>query len=182
MTFRVRDMGRVPGLLSLARVPLAAAFPFAHAPAVAFAILAIAGVTDVLDGWYARRFGQVTPTGAVLDPITDKLFVASVVATLVLRGQLGLGLVLLLGARELAELPLVLWLVSSTHARRARTETASANVPGKLATALQFLSVSFVLFGMAEAGVRVACVATAVVGAIASVLYWRTFLAPVARV
>jgi cardiolipin synthase (CMP-forming) len=179
--FRVRDMGRVPGLLSLARVPLAALFPFAETPTVAFAILVVAGVTDVLDGWYARRFGQVTPTGAVLDPITDKLFVAVVVATLVLRGRLELLLVPLLGMRELAELPLVLWIVGSTHARRTRTEKASANLPGKLATALQFLSVSFALFGLGAASVRVACMATAVVGAVAAVLYWRTLLAPAAR-
>jgi CDP-diacylglycerol--glycerol-3-phosphate 3-phosphatidyltransferase/cardiolipin synthase len=67
--YRARDLVRVPGLLTLMRVPLAAAFPFVLGrPLVALGVLAAAGLSDVLDGWYARRFGQVTPTGTALDP------------------------------------------------------------------------------------------------------------------
>jgi phosphatidylglycerophosphate synthase len=37
----------------------------------------------LLDGWYARKFGQVTATGAAIDPSTGKVFVLTVVGTLV---------------------------------------------------------------------------------------------------
>jgi phosphatidylglycerophosphate synthase len=78
--YRARDLLRVPSLLSLARLPLAAAFVLlVDRPPVLVLVLVAAGVTDVLDGWYARRFDQVTATGAVVDPITDKLFVLTVV-------------------------------------------------------------------------------------------------------
>jgi len=45
--------------------------------ALALATFVLAGITDVLDGIIARRFGQKTSIGAVLDPLADKLLMAS---------------------------------------------------------------------------------------------------------
>jgi CDP-diacylglycerol--glycerol-3-phosphate 3-phosphatidyltransferase len=39
-------------------------------------LFAFAAITDYLDGWLARRYGNVTPLGALLDPIADKMLVA----------------------------------------------------------------------------------------------------------
>lgn len=175
--YRARDVVRVPGLLSLSRVPLAALFPLAKDARAAFAILVVAGVTDVLDGWYARRFSQATPTGAALDPLTDKVFVTSVVVTLVARDLLPLRLVPLLGARELIELPLALWLLASARARLLRADNPKANVPGKLATAAQFACLTLALFGAGSSVVGAVSVVAAAFGAIAAVLYWRGFIA-----
>ena len=172
--FHARDLLRVPSLLSFLRVPLAALFPFAPTPLLAFVVLAASGLTDVLDGFWARRFGQVTAAGAVLDPITDKIFVATVVVTLVVRAKLSWLTLALLGTREIGELPLVVWLAVSHRARKARTEQPSANVPGKLATALQFGTVSATLLGWPFLSVWVG--ATAVMGTIAAIAYWRKFL------
>ena len=79
-----KDLVLVPNLLSGARVPLAVAFPLAagNAP-LALGILGFAGLTDVLDGWAARKLGQATPVGALVDGIADKVFAASVLGTLV---------------------------------------------------------------------------------------------------
>jgi CDP-diacylglycerol---glycerol-3-phosphate 3-phosphatidyltransferase len=172
--YRARDLVRVPGLLSLARIPLGVAFALAPSVPAAFAILIVAGVTDVLDGWVARRYAQVTATGAVLDPITDKLFVAIVAGTLVAHARLSISAVALLATREVLELPLVVWLALSHHARRARTEQAAANAPGKVATALQFACVSAALFGAPSA--RLWACAAAATGALAALLYWRRAL------
>jgi phosphatidylglycerophosphate synthase len=169
--YRVRDLFRVPGLLSLSRVPLAVAFPFAaHRPALALGILVAAGLSDVLDGWYARRFGEVTPTGAAVDPTTDKLFVLTVAITLVLSGHLSAVEVLLLSTREVGELPLVLWIAASRRARTLRAAHPSANAPGKLATVSQFAAVTAALFGLGAAHRLV--LATAVLGTLAAVSYW----------
>ncbi|MBS2014039.1 MAG: CDP-alcohol phosphatidyltransferase family protein [Deltaproteobacteria bacterium] len=173
--YDVRDLLRVPGLLSLARIPLAAAFTFVVGrPLVAFGVLVVAGLTDVLDGWYARRFDQVTATGSVLDPITDKLFVTTVAITLVVTGHLSIAAVVLLSTREIGELPLVVWFAASPAARRARVEQPSANVVGKIATALQFVSVSVALFRAPHPSYWVG--ATAVAGVLAAITYWRRAL------
>ena len=169
--YRARDLVRVPGLLSLSRIPLAAAFPFTYSRlGLAFGILITAAVTDVLDGWYARRFGQVTATGSALDPITDKVFVLTVAITLLMSGHLSISEVVLLSTRELGELPLVLWLALSSEARRVRAEHPAANVVGKTATAMQFASVSGALFHAKHEGLLVA--GAAVVGVIAAFTYW----------
>jgi CDP-diacylglycerol--glycerol-3-phosphate 3-phosphatidyltransferase/cardiolipin synthase len=173
--FRARDLLLVPGMLSLARIPLAVAFPFCvGSPYIALAILALAGATDVLDGWYARRFDQVTPTGSVLDGITDKGFALTVVVTLLATGRLSPVSLALLCTRELGELPLVAWLALSHRARRAHAERASANAAGKVATVLQFASIASVLFAGAHTDAWIT--ATAIAGAIAAASYWRRSL------
>jgi cardiolipin synthase len=175
--YDARHLLLVPGLLSLARVPLAIAFPFVVKwPFVGFAVLAAAGLTDVLDGWYARRFKQTTVTGAAIDPITDKLFVTAVVVTLALTGKLGLGSIALLATRELGELPLVVWFVL-THRQKNRAGHPAANVPGKAATFLQFVTVAAAMFQSPFTGALL--LATAVMGAVAALIYWiREIAAP----
>ena len=71
----------IPNLLSLVRIVLT---PFAVAALVkteygsALLIIAIAGLTDALDGWLARTFGWTTAAGAILDPVADKLMLVAV--------------------------------------------------------------------------------------------------------
>lgn len=170
-SYRVSDLWLLPSVLSMLRLPLAAVFALTvERPVLAFAVLCAAGLTDVLDGYYARRFGQVTATGTVVDPLTDKLFVLTVVVTLVVHGHLSVASVILLSTREIGELPLVIWLGLSRSARRNKQEHPTANVPGKLATMLQFAAVASALF-RAEPTSRLVQVA-AVAGVLAAASYW----------
>jgi phosphatidylglycerophosphate synthase len=169
--YRARDLARIPSLLSLTRLPLAALFPFVvDMPAVAIGVLFAAGASDVLDGWWARRFNQATPTGAVVDAVTDKLFVASVLATLVTIGRLPLVAIALLGTREIGEAPLVVWFLASHEMRRVRAEQPIANLAGKLATAMQFATVIGAILRWSRVDVLLG--ATAGAGALAAILYW----------
>lgn len=179
--YRAKDLLLVPGILSLARVPLAALFPVvAGEPPLAFGVLVAAGATDVLDGWYARRFGQTTPIGAVIDGITDKIFWTAVVATLALRGTLACHLVsppsvalgvLLIASREIGELPLISWFLLSRKKRLGRPDNFAANAPGKVSTLLQFVTVTAAMFGWPFADALL--VATAAVGLVTAALYWQ---------
>jgi CDP-diacylglycerol---glycerol-3-phosphate 3-phosphatidyltransferase len=172
MRYRARHLLLPPSLISLLRVPLAACFPFVVGrPALAFAVLATAGITDVIDGWVARRYGLATATGAAVDPITDKLFVLTVAVTLVLDGLLSPMAVLLLSVREIGELPLVAWFAVTPSARRARADPPQAHVPGKLAKVFQFLTVGWIL--LRRPHVEFWLAATAVAGMLAAVSYWR---------
>jgi cardiolipin synthase len=60
-----------------------------------------AGLTDGLDGWVARRFRCVTRAGAYLDPIADKILLATVFLALGLAGAVGWWVVALIFARDL---------------------------------------------------------------------------------
>ena len=91
----------IPNLLSLLRLPLAVLFIVTEsAPARALIIL-LAAITDGLDGWLARRLGQQSGAGQLVDPITDKLFVLVALATMTARGELLPWMVPLLLARDI---------------------------------------------------------------------------------
>jgi|SRR5262245_24105186 cardiolipin synthase len=55
---------------------------------VALAIFIAAGVTDILDGYFARKYGELSTFGRMLDPIADKLLVASCLLMLAADGTI----------------------------------------------------------------------------------------------
>lgn len=76
-----RLIGRVPNLLSILRIGLAAFFPFC--PATWRLSVVVAGaLSDFLDGQIARRYRVTTTKGGLLDAIADKLFAVAVLVTL----------------------------------------------------------------------------------------------------
>jgi phosphatidylglycerophosphate synthase len=180
MTYNSRDVLSLPGLLSLSRVALALCFPFVvDRPWLALTTIAAAGLSDVLDGYIARRQGGGTPTGAALDPVTDKIFATAVMLSLIASERLPLGWAALLSLRELLELPLLLWLLSIPRARAVRAAHLKANWLGKLTTVLQLGALVAVLFERRHVFAWV--VATALAGAVAAALYWVRFIQALSR-
>jgi CDP-diacylglycerol--glycerol-3-phosphate 3-phosphatidyltransferase/cardiolipin synthase len=158
-------------MVSLARIPLAVAFPLVVAsPGAAFAVLLAAALTDVVDGYLARRNNQVTALGALIDPIADKTFAVVVVVTLIAARMLPLWAVPALLVREIFELPLVLWVLATRRARDKAVVKASANMLGKLATVIQFGAVMSALAWPEALSTLLALAAVA--GAFAGVAYW----------
>ena len=169
--YRIKDLILAPNLVSASRVPLALAFPLASGNAyLALGILGFAGLTDVIDGWAARKLGQATPMGALVDGVADKVFAASVLGTLVATRMLSPVAALLLATRELAELPLALRILTSKRARLTEIDRR-ANRLGKIATALEFTTVLAVIGRVPGKSALLA--ATAVCGALAAASYWR---------
>jgi CDP-diacylglycerol--glycerol-3-phosphate 3-phosphatidyltransferase/cardiolipin synthase len=165
-SLELRDALKLPGLLSLSRLPLAVAFPLVCAkPALGASVLAVAAATDMLDGFVARRLKQETYTGAVLDPIMDKAFVLGVAATLIATRLVTKTEAALLATREIVELPLVAYVVL-LHVPGDRR----ANIAGKLTTVLQFVAVGTVLLNVPWRAEVIA--ATAIAGAAAGFTYW----------
>jgi CDP-diacylglycerol--glycerol-3-phosphate 3-phosphatidyltransferase len=68
----------------------------------AFWILLAASLSDVLDGWLARRWKQVTDTGKILDPIADKLFVLGVMSVFSFLKLYSIVWVILIALREIS--------------------------------------------------------------------------------
>lgn len=172
--YLLRDLLRVPGLLSLARVPLMALFALvAHKPWWAFGVLALAGLTDVLDGWWARRFGQTSPMGAVVDGATDKIFVLGVVITLAVTHRLTPWEAVVLGARDIGE-ALLAAVVLLRRDSPARHHEQRADVFGKATTVLQFAAVVLALWR--SPATPWAVVLTGALGALTAAHYARRSL------
>ena len=74
-------------LLTVSRIPLAVAFVIAGSKEWRLGILALAGVTDLFDGFVARRFGS-SRLGAFLDPVADKVFMAAAFGVVLMSGRL----------------------------------------------------------------------------------------------
>jgi cardiolipin synthase len=139
----------LPNLLSLSRIPLGGLFWGALSlgpdhPVQPFAVLAAAGVTDVLDGWVARRRHGANPpgTGAWLDPFCDKLFVGAVLAALFVQRRVPLALMALILSRELLQLPMAVFYRASDTLRGWLHYDFRASSLGKAATCAQFAAVS----------------------------------------
>jgi cardiolipin synthase len=97
-------MWNASNILSLSRVVLA--IPMAFLLWYEYNVLAvmmgfIASITDMLDGWLARKLNQVTEYGKIFDPIADKIFVGVTVIVLLLQGRFPLWLVAMVLGRDL---------------------------------------------------------------------------------
>ena len=103
-----QDSINLPNFLTLVRIcliPVFVVFFLAPTPdrsLIAAVIFTVAAVTDLLDGYIARRTGQVTKLGKLLDPIADKLLVLSALILLVNIDRVSALVALLIIARELA--------------------------------------------------------------------------------
>ncbi|MBO0738267.1 MAG: CDP-alcohol phosphatidyltransferase family protein [Alphaproteobacteria bacterium] len=94
----------LPNLISLGRlllVPLAISLILEGSYWAAFWIFVIAGVSDAVDGFIAKRFDRRTSLGALLDPLADKALLVSVYVTLGIAGQLWTWLVVLVVFRDI---------------------------------------------------------------------------------
>lgn len=107
-----REIGQeslnLPNLLTLVRILLIPVFvilfitPTPDRSLIAAIIFTVAAVTDLLDGYIARRTGQVTTLGKLLDPIADKLLVLSALILLVNIDRVSALVAILVIAREVA--------------------------------------------------------------------------------
>jgi len=145
----------LPNLLSLSRLPLGGVFWVALGPTptmtnavLAIGVMALAAVTDVLDGTIARRRGMSTAgMGSWLDPICDKLFVGAVLAALHFERGVPLWLLAVIVARELMQLPMVLVYRAFPTLRHWLRYDFRASHLGKAATIVQFLAIGSLVMG-----------------------------------
>jgi cardiolipin synthase len=156
------------------RIPLGVVFVlFAANPTVALGILVLAGVSDVLDGWAARRNrppgDHSRHRGDWLDPLCDKLFVAAVLLGVYLAHRPPLTLLLLVLTRELLQTTSMLVYQAVPSLRRGLRYNYRAHPLGKATTVLQFITATALLYDHPAA--RPLAIATAVVGAASVAVY-----------
>ena len=121
-------------ILSLPLIIGLASFPGRAFGVAAAVVFSLAAITDFLDGYIARRTGQVSEFGKLVDPIADKIIVAAAFIMLVSLGRAPAWIVALIISREFA--------VSGLRAfAGTRSIVIEARFMGKTKTTLQILSI-----------------------------------------
>ena len=141
----------VPTMLTLLRIVLIPVLvlvfylPFRWTNFLAAAIFAFASITDWLDGWIARRYDQYSAFGAFLDPVADKLMVATALFLIVQAHPtpwMALWAAVIVG-REIAVSALREWMAEL--GQRAKVSVATV---GKIKTVVQMVALICLLYAL----------------------------------
>ncbi len=133
----------IPNLLTMIRLCLIPVYAFAFMiegdqKTISAAIFILASITDVLDGYIARKYNLITKTGQLLDPLADKLMQITVVVTMFLADMLPLWFVLVLAIKE------ILMILGGVFLYTKKTFVKS-NIFGKANTVIVFLTMVILL-------------------------------------
>jgi len=138
----------IPNLITISRILLVAPIAWAlmvEKFTVALVLFFIAGVSDAVDGFLAKRFGWASRLGALLDPLADKFLLLTCYAVLAWNNLLPVWLLLLVLSRDL----LIVGGAVVYNFRIQRLE-ASPTLISKLNTLLQILLVLLVIVQQAS--------------------------------
>ena len=111
-----QQFATLPNLLSLLRLALVPVFLIqliSRHFEIAILVLALASLTDYLDGYFARKWNQVTRLGQLLDPAADRLYIFSTLVGLAIAGIIPVWLTLVIIGRDL--MLAIVYPVLATH-------------------------------------------------------------------
>ncbi len=136
----------VPNALTLFRIVLIpiylymffSTFPY-HIP-IAYLILVLAGITDIVDGYIARKYKLVTPFGQMMDPLADKLMMLAVISSFFLSDRISVWAALFFFLRDVGMI-----VVSAIFHFKGK-RTVPANAFGKLTTVFFYIAFTLVMF------------------------------------
>jgi cardiolipin synthase len=137
----------LPNALTVSRfflVPIFVVCFFTIHQAAAFLIVLVAALTDVLDGYIARKYGQMSEIGAMLDPLADKTLMIAMTVVLVLDGRMDWRIGLLIGLRE------IIMIAVALVGRARGIQPVAANQLGKWTTLLYYVLFSALILGVLE--------------------------------
>jgi len=126
----------IPNILSGSRLLAALAFPFSP-ESIWLWLIVVAGISDALDGWLARKWRVITWQGGLIDAVADKLFVLSALVVFVNAGKIELWWIPAVISRDLLVLFTALY-IAAKRLWKSFTEMP-ARVFGKIATGGQFV-------------------------------------------
>lgn len=130
----------VPNVITALRLAIIPPFLYSYlfiptyGEMIAFIMLVFSGITDVLDGFIARKYNQQTKIGAVLDPLADKMLLVSVLSVFTIKDKIGFWILLTMSLKELLLIFGAYLLYSS------RKDVIPANVFGKVSTIIFYIA------------------------------------------
>lgn len=166
-------MLNVPNTLSLLRLAMVPIFavvffqPFHEAHYWAAGVYALAFVTDILDGWIARHFNQITRLGRILDPLADKLMTFTVIVCITVADIIPVWAVVIFFVKEAA---MCLGAMRMLH---KMDDVIPANWLGKVSTFVFFVvCAALVLFPQIPSTWATAMISAALVLTVLAFLYY----------
>ena len=116
-------------------------FPAHWQNVTACVLFTLAAITDGFDGYLARRYNLITPLGAFLDPVADKLMVCAALVVLLSLGRVDEFVALVIIGREITVSALREWMAIVGAAA-----SVAVNWLGKLKTIMQMVAIPFLLY------------------------------------
>ncbi len=144
-----------------------------NARPLAAILFGIAAVTDFVDGWAARKFGQTSRFGEFLDPVADKLMVAIVLVMLVQSDPdwyVDIIAMIIIG-REITVSALREWM--ATIGERANVRVS---VAGKIKTTLQMFGIAFMVYHSSLFGIDIYGLGFVLLVAAAGMTLWSMMI------
>ncbi len=179
-------MLNAPNIVTLTRlfiIPLLVVFYFVPdrwAAIVTTSLFVIAALSDVLDGYLARRLRQVSSLGAFLDPVADKLVVGvalvllvsdPLVRSLVWDPRLFIVVVMVIIGREIAVSALREWMAEI--GKRGKVAVSGL---GKIKTVMQMIAISVLLYRDSLFGIPVMAIGEVLLYVAAGLTLWSMIL------
>lgn len=130
----------IPNILTIIRfvlIPVIFFFALQNNYIVAVIFLIISGITDVLDGYIARKYNLITNFGTLFDPLTDKLTQISTLLVLVIQQIVPLWILIIVLLKEL------IMVIGATFLFKTKTIAIPSKWYGKLATVVFYIAIFF---------------------------------------
>ena len=139
----------IPNILTAVRFLLAPLFVFVFFSSnenylrLSAYVFVLAGITDVLDGYIARRFNLITKWGQAMDPLADKIMQLTVLICLTINRIIPIWVIIIVGIKE------ALMIIGGVvlYTRRDHVVIPARNY-GKISTILFYMAVLFISFGI----------------------------------
>ncbi len=169
----------IPTLLTLLRILIIPVFvamfylPYGWSNLVCTLLFGLAALTDWLDGYLARRLGQTSAFGAFLDPVADKLIVATALVLLVQAiptPLMAVAATIIIG-REIAISALREWM-----AQLGSRKAVAVSMIGKLKTTAQMIALLLLLYRQPVVGVPILELGLALLSVAALLTLWSMVL------
>ncbi|SHJ69155.1 CDP-diacylglycerol--glycerol-3-phosphate 3-phosphatidyltransferase [Paramaledivibacter caminithermalis] len=106
-------------------------------------IFILAGITDVLDGYIARKYNLITKWGQAMDPLADKLMLITVLICFTIKDFLPIWVIIIVGLKE------ILMILGGLFLYYKKDKIViPANKFGKMATVIFYIAILYMAFGM----------------------------------
>lgn len=142
-------MKNIPNILTVIRlflIPVFIGYFFSDSPdnlRNSMIIFAVAGITDILDGFIARRYNLVSKLGTVLDPLADKLMLLTVLSCFTAKSYIPMWIIVVVAIKELSMIAGGLYLY--LHKEKI---VIPANKFGKMATVIFYTAIILITFNV----------------------------------